>query len=73
MGIILTVINFLGFMMIGPFTPFTLFIGIPVGLAAVIYWLWKAINSAGPRRTRVYAALLVSANIYILYITLNFL
>jgi len=68
---IMTAMNLLGFVMIGPFTPFTLFIGLPAGLFVIIYASWKTLHPSSNAPGRVLAGLLAVANVLILYLNLR--
>jgi len=70
--LVLTIINLVGFIMIGPFTPFTIFIGVPGGFIAIFYSGWKILTLASTK-AKLYAGLLLAANIYILYVSIDFL
>lgn len=71
-SIILTIANLVGFVMIGPFTSYTLFLGIPAGCAAILFTGWQVLVSVNYKR-RFFAGLLVVINIFILYLTLDYL
>ncbi len=70
--VLLTLMNFLGFLMIGPFTPYTLYIGIPAGFIAVIYSILEILTLVS-NQTRLFAGILLIANIFILYVSIDFL
>ena len=70
---IMTAVNLLGFVMIGPFTPFTFFIGLPAGLLVIVYASWKTVSPSSNVPGRVITGLLAIANVYILYLSLRFL
>lgn len=72
-GFILTVVNFLGFLMIGPFTLFTIFIGLPAGFIAVIYMGQQSLAFANSTTVRIPVGFLCIANVYILYLSMNLL
>lgn len=71
--LVLTAANLLGFIMIGPFTPYTLFIGVQAGLVAIVYGGVETLNQSRKTPTRVLTGLLSLTNVYILYLSIRLL
>ncbi len=66
-----TGMNLMGFMMIGPFTPFTFLIGLPAGVFVIVYASWKTLSLPSKVPERLSTGLLTIANAFILYLSLR--